>query len=168
MTPGTQSGAVPQQQQQRPYGSGQYPGAGTYWQNPYQQRGYAIPNAAPGSYSSLVQPKKTDPKKVLYILAIALLLAGSFLVYKGLTAGAQKVSIRLETLAETDSAIVGIVCQPCGSTQETSLQQVVGKDNYKGTTKTQLGQEIMIAKATGAQVFTISEKDWVKYIDRIE
>ncbi len=169
--PGYQQGArqypYPTQQQQRPIGypqqQQQIPAG--YWQPP--RTGYAIPGT-PGGYKGPLAEKKADPKKALYLVAIILLLVGGFLVYKGFTSTPPKISITLEGLGAKESAIVGIVCKPCGSVQETSLQQVVGKDNYKGTTKTQFGTEIMIAKANGDQIFTLSDKDWVKYIDRIE
>jgi|GEM_PF-4489809 len=166
--PGYPQGArqypYPAQQQQRQLPQQQIPTG--YWQPP--KTGYAIPGS-PGGYSGgLSAEKKTDPKKVLYLVAIILLVVGAFLVYRGFTSTPPKISIKLEGLGAKESAIVGIVCKPCGSVQETSLQQVVGKDNYKGTTKTQFGTEIMIAKANGDQVFTLSDKDWVRYIDRIE
>ncbi|MFH0961362.1 MAG: hypothetical protein V1820_01620 [archaeon] len=157
------------QQQNWPSPGGQrrgYYGAASpsYWPSP--QRGYSIPSSG-GSFQ-IGKDVGGGQKKILYILAILLLLGGAFLVYTGFTASPPKISIKLEGLADKDTAIIGIVCSPCGSAQESSVQLVVGKDNYKGTTKTQFGQELMIAQANGAQVFQLSEKDWVKYIDRIE
>lgn len=162
----------PQQQQRWPATGGQqrgyYGGTQSYWQ--YPQRGYSIPSASSGGNLQIGKAAVVGggQKKILYVLAVLLLIGGGLLVYAGFTASPPKISIKLEGLAEKDSAIIGIVCAPCGAAQESSLQNVIGKDNYKGITKTQLGQEIMIAQATGAQVFQLAEKDWVRYIDRLE
>lgn len=143
---------------QRPPGQQQ---SSRYWRTP----GYTIPGAA--SYQPQAA-KKGPSKGALYVVAIVLLLAGVFLIYRGFSSSPSKISLRLEGLGEKDAAVVGIVCSPCGAAQEGSLEAVVGRDNFKGTTRTQMGSEIMIAKATGDQLGTLATKDWVKYIDRVE
>jgi hypothetical protein len=126
----------------------------------YWSVGGALPPRPP-------EPKRAS-KKALYLMAVVLLLVGLFMIYKGATAAPPKISVKLGTLGQSESAIVGIVCKPCGTAQETSLQSIVGKDNYRGIVKNALGQEIMLTKATGDQVQSLATREWVRYMDRVE
>jgi hypothetical protein len=140
---------------------------GYYPQNPQMPRTNSYWNMG-APYTSRAPAAKPSSRKVLYILAALLVIAGLFLVYKGVTSTPPKLSVRMQGLASADTAVVGIVCSPCGSVQESALEAIVGKDNYQGTVKAQFGQEVMIAKATGTQVQTLQDREWVRYIDRIE
>jgi hypothetical protein len=114
-----------------------------------------------------MQEKKAS-KTVLYLLAILIFIVGFILIYKGVSVKPPKISSTAMGIRPSESIVVGMICSPCGAAQESSLIAVVGKDNYKGTVKNQLGQQIMVAQATGDQIQALADKDWIKYIDRVE
>jgi hypothetical protein len=137
-----------------------------YWNTSGYTGYYSLPSR------TIVRPgeERKSSKKVLYVLAVLLLVLGGFLIYTGVTAEPPKITSRLAGLGDAESAVVGVSCLPnlCGAAQEASLIVVVGKDNYKGTVRTKFGQEVMIARATGSQVLTLADKDWVVLVDRVE
>lgn len=149
-----------------PQGWGQQRQTGPYWSQSGYTGYYSLPSR------QVVRPgqERKASRKALYAVAFLILVLGVFLIYKGVTATPPKLSTELSAkivaMSPGDSVIIGAVCLPnlCGATQEASLVAVVGKDNYKGTVKNQVGQEVMIAKATASQVQALTEKDWITYI----
>ncbi len=70
-----------------------------------------------------------------------------------------KVSPELQTLGQSESRLVTVICSPC---EPAAAKAIVGDGNFFGSP----AQDRFVVRATGTQISEMENLGWVKYIAR--
>ena len=147
---------------QQGYGQRQVPAYSSY----YNQKGY---NYQYGNYqkgemkADFVKKVEVEKKMVWlnYVFLAILILGVGMVGYGFMATQPQKVSDTLEGLGN-EKVTVAIICDPCLSSQENALVNVVGYDNYMGQVDNKF-----FARANSGEIEALAKQQWVKFITRV-